>query len=203
MKKGFFVTFEGNEGAGKSTLIQAIAKLCEKKGIPVAVTREPGGERLAEGIRELLLNESMHPRTELLLYEAARAEHVERVIRPNLLKNKLVLCDRYSDSSLAYQAMGRGLKWNWVRTLNNFATDKVRPHLTVFLKIPVEKGLKVATQSNRFEKEGMAFHLKVRKGFEKVIREEKKRFLVIEGHSASPEVMASWVLETILKKRKK
>src|SRR4051794_21042564 len=118
-----FVTFEGTEGAGKSTLIRALARLLEKDGEAVVVTREPGGNPVAEKIREVILSEGMDPWAELFLYEAARAEHLAKVIRPALASGKIVLCDRYADSSLAYQAHARGLPWKAVKSLNRIATQ--------------------------------------------------------------------------------
>lgn len=200
-RKGIFITFEGTEGAGKSTLIAELAMLLESRGHSVVTTREPGGSRVAEKIRAVILGEEMHAWTEAFLYEASRAEHLQKTVLPALAKNAVVLCDRFTDSTLAYQGMARGLNWKTLRALNRIATDGVTPDVTVFMDIDPAKGLKDAKDPNRFEAEGVAFQAKVRKGFLKIIREEPKRFIKIQARSGTPEQMAEAVLKLLQKKK--
>ncbi len=198
--KGILVTFEGTEGAGKSTLLRALSSLLSEQ-IPnrFLLTREPGGSRVSEQIREIILREPMNPWTELFLYEAARAEHLHQVLMPALDAGKLVLCDRFTDSSLAYQGAARGLPWEKVRTLNRLATQNLKPALTVWLDIDPEEGLKRASDRNRFEEEGVLFQKKVRAGFARARREEPARFLVIKAQAGTPEQHAATVLKRISK----
>jgi dTMP kinase len=198
---GTLITFEGTEGAGKSTLISALAHELESLGLSVVVTREPGGTSVAEKIRELILREAMDGWTELFLYEAARAEHLANRILPALTEGKIVLCDRFTDSSLAYQGMARGLDWKTVRDLNRIATRGLVPRATVFVDIDPAQGLRDAKNPNRFEEEGVAFQAKVRKGFLRVIREEPKRFVKVRARSGTPEEMARTLLVTLRKKK--
>lgn len=200
--QGILVTFEGTEGAGKSTLITELGKLLKNGGHPVVITREPGGSKVAEKIRGIILHEDMDPWTEAFLYEAARAEHFRKTIQPALEKKAIVLCDRFTDSTLAYQGMARGLDWKTLRALNKIATSGVTPTLTVFVDIDPALGLKVAKNPNRFEAEGIAFQIKVRKGFLKVIKEEPSRFIKIKARSGTPTEMAEGLLK-ILQKRLK
>lgn len=202
--RGLLVTFEGTEGAGKSTLIRAIATQLEQQGTQVTVTREPGGSAVAEQIRNLILNNEMDPWTELFLYEAARAEHLAQTVLPALRRGDVVLCDRFTDSSLAYQGHARGLPWHDVKTLNQLATQGLKPALTVLLDIDPAEGLKHAQERNRFEEEGVKFQKKVRQGFLKVRKEEPSRWLVIPARSGTPEEMARVVVKEIeLRTRKR
>ncbi len=189
-KKGILITFEGTEGAGKSTLIQALARILEGRGVSVTTTREPGGNPVAEKIRDVILHHPMNPWTELFLYEAARAEHLHQTILPALSKGHIVLCDRFTDSSLAYQSAARGLDWKTVKALNSIATRKLKPALTIFLDIDPAQGLRSALNPNRFEAEGVAFQTQVRKGFLKAIKEEPKRWMKIPARSGTPDQMA-------------
>ncbi|MBL7714615.1 MAG: dTMP kinase [Bdellovibrionales bacterium] len=201
-KKPRFITFEGTEGSGKSTLIQQLAVLLRSHGIPVVVTREPGGSAVAEKIRQIILHEKMDPKTELLLYEASRAEHLAEKIRPALAQGQWVLCDRYTDSTHAYQGTARGIPVKEIDLANRLATDGLKPDLTVFLDIDPAAGLKSAVDPNRFEAEGVAFQKKVRQGFLKLIKKEKKRFLVMKAKKASPEVMAQEIFQWLQKVQK-
>lgn len=196
-KKPLFITFEGTEGSGKSTLIQALAQVIQAQGIPVIVTREPGGSGVAEKIRQVILHEKMDPKTELLLYEASRAEHLAEKIRPALAEGKWVLCDRYTDSTHAYQGTARGIPEKEIDIANRLATDGLKPDLTVFLDIDPAAGLKSAVDPNRFEAEGVAFQTKVRQGFLKRIKKEPKRFLTMKAKSAGPEEMARKIFEKL------
>jgi dTMP kinase len=174
-----FITFEGTEGCGKSTLIRNLSARLQKLGVPHLVTREPGGTRTAEKIRKIILNEEMDPLTELFLYEAARAEHFKTTVAPALKQGHWVLCDRFTDSTLAYQGYARGIPLHMIRTLNRIASQKRSPDLTLFLDLPVEIGLERASDPNRFEREGVEFQKKVRKGFLEIAKKEKARFRVI------------------------
>ncbi len=196
-KKGLLVSFEGTEGSGKSTLIQEVFLMLKKKGYQVIQTREPGGSPLAEKIRKILLHSSMDPKTELFLYEAARTEHLATSIRPALLEGAIVLCDRFTDSTLAYQAHARGLPWKEVKALNQIATSGLDPDLTFFLDIPPEIGLKRAQNPNRFEAEGLRFQKKVRLGYLKARAEHPKRWITLKASHQSPKEMAQSVVTTL------
>jgi dTMP kinase len=208
-RQGLFITFEGTEGAGKSTLISILAtelkRHFESQRIErgITVTREPGGSGVAEKIRSVILNEEMDPWCELFLYEAARAEHLARTVYPALERGDWVLCDRFTDSSLAYQSHARGLPWNEVKTLNRLATQNTKPHLTVLVDIDPAVGLARAREKNRFEAEGVAFQTKVRQGFLKSKKEDPKRWYVLPASNATPEENARKVLKIILSRFEK
>jgi dTMP kinase len=202
--RGILITFEGTEGAGKSTLIQSVSRsLGQLLGSthPVVVTREPGGTPVAERIRGTILDEAMDPWTELFLYEAARAEHLAQTVRPALLKGQVVLCDRFTDSTLAYQSMARGLPWKEVSALNHTATRGIKPDLTVWLDIDPAVGLKRAKVRTRFEAEGVAFQTQVRRGFLKARRLEPKRWLTLQAMSGTPEELAAAVVARLVKSK--
>lgn len=207
-RKPLFITLEGPEGTGKSTLARTLAEALTKRFAALGLkqkivhTREPGGSKVAEQIRALILENPMDPWTELFLYEAARAEHLAQTIRPTLAEGAWVICDRYTDSTLAYQGAARGLDWATVRRLNTIATQGLKPDLTLLLDADPAKSLKFVRDPNRFEAEGLAFHQKVRKGFLKIAREEPRRFLVMKARCASPEVMAEKVVTHLSKKIK-
>ena len=194
-----FITFEGTEGCGKSTLIRNLSTRLQTLGVPHIVTREPGGTRTAEEIRKIILNEEMDPLTELFLYEAARAEHFRTTIAPALKQGKWVLCDRFTDSTLAYQGHARGIALPMIRTLNRIASHRKSPDLTFFLDLPVEIGLARASDPNRFEREGVEFQKKVRKGFLEIAKKEKKRFRVIRVAELGPEQVCEKVVRTLRK----
>ncbi|MCM2321914.1 MAG: dTMP kinase [Oligoflexia bacterium] len=188
------MTFEGTEGAGKSTLIREVAARLQEQGYAVTLTREPGGSPVAERIRAVILEEPMDPWAELFLYEAARAEHLARTVRPALALGHVVLCDRFSDSSLAYQAHARGLPWPKVKALNQAATQGLAPDMTVLLDIDPAVGLRRARDPNRFEDEGVEFQKKVRSGFLKSRREEPRRWFTVRAESGTPAQLAEKVL---------
>lgn len=166
--KGFFVVVEGNDGAGKSTFLSRLEKEFREEGVDALFTREPGGADVAEKIRSLLLDpdHAMGARTEALLYAAARADHVEKTIRPALDAGKLVLCDRYVLSSLAYQGYGRGLEIEEVRALSRFATEGLTPDLTLFFALdPEESVRRKKGELDRMERSGREFFRRVNEGY--------------------------------------
>lgn len=198
MRGGIFITIEGGEGAGKTTLIQALAQKARATGNEVMITREPGGIPIAEAIRAVILekeNTAMDARTEALLYAAARRQHLVEKVIPALQKGLIVLCDRFVDSSLAYQGHARGLGFDEVWEINRFATEGCMPDLTLYLDIDPEVGLARIGQNgerevNRLDLESLAFHRRVREGYQLVEAHFKERFITI-GASASAEFIAS------------
>ena len=176
---GIFITFEGVEGAGKTTQIALLKEVLERDGFSVCLTREPGGDKVAEGVRNLLLSCDMNPRAELLLFLASRAQNVAQVIRPALEAGRVVICDRYIDSSVAYQGVARGLGVEQVRTLNLFATGGLFPDITFLLDLSPEIGLARQQDKNRMEAESLEFHQKVRQGFLEEASNYPNRFCVI------------------------
>lgn len=191
-KMSLFITFEGGEGCGKSVQSRVLYEKLVQQAIPVVLTQEPGGTPLGNEISRLLkwANADIAPMTELLLFNASRAQLVAEVIKPNLEKGKVVILDRYTDSTTAYQGYGRGLDLEIVRKVNNTATQEVKPDLTVLLDVPAEKGLgrKKARKRDRFEKEILAFHQTVRQGYLKLAVNEPKRWLVIDATQSKEKV---------------
>ena len=198
---GFFVTIEGVEGSGKSTLLYGLKEFVESLGLSVVVTREPGGTAFAENVRELILHhdDNIDPWTEVFLLLAARRENVTKVILPALREGKVVISDRYTDSTLAYQGYGRGLPLKKLSMLNKMATSKVFPRLTFIIDVPVERGFRRKSGSlDRIEKEEFEFHERVRKGYLQLAKKAKKRIKVLDG-TKSPEELLEEAKE-ILKK---
>jgi dTMP kinase len=205
-----FITFEGIEGCGKTTQIRLLAERLRQSGLEILVTREPGGCPIADAIRSILLHPDSHalvPRAELLLYAAARAQHVDEVIRPALARGTLVLCDRFIDATVAYQGGGRGLDPSLIASLNSLATDGLLPDLTLLLDMPAAEGLQRARRRNaaapeedRFEREALDFHCRVRNEYLQLARQQT-RFMVIDA-SGPIEVVAERVgtaVEAVLK----
>jgi dTMP kinase len=184
-----FVTFEGPEGSGKSTQIRQLAAALEAQKLSVLVTREPGGTTIGNAIRAVLLDPArteMSPRAETLLFNAARAQIVDQVIRPALAEGTLVLCDRYADSTLAYQGYGHGQPLEPLRQLAAYATAGLMPDLTIYLDIDVQEGLKRkqaggAEEWNRMEEKALAFHQAVRAGYLQLAAAEPQRWLVVDA----------------------
>ncbi|RUM42517.1 MAG: dTMP kinase [Desulfurobacterium sp.] len=181
-----FVTFEGIEGCGKSTQAKLLYEWLKENGHKVLLTREPGGTKAAEEIRELILKhreETFPPFAELCLYTAARAFHVENLIRPSLEKGFIVVCDRFSDSTVAYQGYGRGLSLELINSMNREATKGLEPDITFLLDVPVEVGLlRIKSKvKDRIEEESLRFHQKVREGFLRIAEENPERVVVIDG----------------------
>lgn len=194
---GLFITLEGPEGAGKSTNREYLAECLRSHHIDVVMTREPGGTPLAERIRELLLapsDEAMNADTELLLVFAARAQHLAEVIRPALDSGAVVLCDRFTDATYAYQGGGRGLSIERIATLENFVQGPLRPDLTLVFDLPVEIGLARATargRLDRFEQEGRTFFDAVRSTYLNRAAAAPERYRLIDAAMSLPEVQAS------------
>jgi len=192
---GRFFTFEGLDGCGKTTQIQLLADYLKSQRIPHLVTREPGGTRLGERIRQVLLpraSRGMDPRTEVLLYFAARAQNVAENILPALAAGRVVLCDRFTDASLAYQGYGRGLDLTFIRQLHRVACQGLHPHLTFVLDINPHTCVRRARRRNtaarfdegRFEEEALAFHQRVRRGYRALARQEPRRVKLIPGEDS-------------------
>ena len=195
MKKGFFITFEGPEGSGKSTQMRLLSQVLKKHKVPHLVTREPGGSRLSTHLRRWILNRldyALGPETELFLFLADRAQHVKEVIRPALEKGMIVLCDRYTDSTMAYQGGGRGFDSKFLDEANRAATGGLTPHLTILFDLPVEKGLERAKgrgrKADRMEREKLAFHQRVRQAFLSIAFAEKERVMVIDASGPQDKV---------------
>lgn len=184
---GLFITLEGPEGAGKSTNREYLAERLRERGLDVVLTREPGGTPLAERIRELLLapsDEAMAADTELLLVFAARAQHLAEVIRPALARGAVVLCDRFTDATYAYQGGGRGLSQERIATLETFVQGALRPDLTLVFDLPVEVGLARAAargRLDRFEQEGKAFFEAVRQAYLQRAGREPQRYRLLDA----------------------
>ena len=182
-----FITLEGPEGSGKSTQIRRLAKRLESLGYPVITTREPGGTPIGDQIRQVLVrmeNKELHPRTEILLFLAARAQLVEQLIKPALLNGKIILCDRYGDSTLAYQGYGHGLDLDKLRQMLDFATDHLKPDLTILLDLDVKTGLmrkKAEDEWNRLDAYEVLFHERVRQGYLQLAAEEPERWRVVDA----------------------
>jgi len=185
---GFFITFEGIDFCGKTTQARRLDFYLRRKGYNVLLVREPGGDRIAERIRRILLskkNSEMTALTELLLYEAARSQLTERVILPALKEGKVVVCDRYSDSSLAYQGYGRDLNKKMIKHLNFISTSGLLPDVTILIDVPVETSFKrrkkEKRKKDRLEKERFEFHLRIREGYLTIARQNRKRIKVVDG----------------------
>lgn len=204
MKQGVFITLEGNDGAGKTTVCLGLKKELEARGYPVVYTREPGGSVIAEKIRDVLLNEeaeTMDPRTEALLFAASRRQHLVEVVLPALQENKIVLCDRFVDSSLAYQGYARGLGIQEVWDINQFAIHDCMPQKTLFLKVSMETGQKrmdIRGEKNRLDKEQNDFHRRVREGYDTLITMYPERICVIDAEP-QPEMVLQDALRQVLK----
>ncbi len=188
-----FITFEGSDGSGKSTQIHLLEDYLRKNGQDVQLTREPGGTDIGEGIRQVLLDmehEKMHARTETLLFNAARAQLIEQEIRPALSGGKVVLCDRFADSTVAYQGYGREQNIEELKRLISFATGGLSPDLTLYLDLPPEEGIrrKLADYQNRLDVQGLSFYRRVAAGYREMIAQEPQRWVVINAGRSLEEV---------------
>lgn len=195
MKQGWFISLEGVDGSGKSTQIQTTAAWLKEQGYEVLVTREPGGTATAEKIRNLVLDADvpLQPRTELLLYLAARAQHVAEVIKPALAAGRIVLCDRFVDSTLVYQGIVRGLDLRRIKELNEFASEELMPALTLLLDADpalLEERRRERGVTDRFEQEGLSFQKKLREGFRFLAEKEPERIRKVDALQAPEQVQA-------------
>ncbi|MCK2021050.1 dTMP kinase [Peribacillus frigoritolerans] len=196
MKRGIFITMEGPEGAGKTTITQMLGKALQQEGYQVLLTREPGGVPISEQIREVILNKdstAMDSRTEALLYAAARRQHLVEVVMPELERGGIVLCDRFIDSSLAYQGHARGLDIEEVYNINKFAIGDMMPDATLFFDIDPEEGLRRIQSNgerevNRLDLEALDFHKKVCEGYQFIINRWKERFIIVDAARSIDEV---------------
>lgn len=203
---GFFITIEGPEGAGKTTVMQDVFEQLQTEGYDLISTREPGGIRISERIREIILNNEfteMDGRTEALLYAAARRQHLVEKIEPAMAQGKIVLCDRFVDASLAYQGYARGLGIDEVLSINEFAIGKLMPNLTLYFDVDPEIGLKRIAQNdnrelNRLDVESLSFHQAVRTGYQEVVKRYPNRIHVIDA-SQSQEEVTKYVLNVLKK----
>ena len=191
--KGLFITFEGIEGCGKSTQAQMLKEYLQSKQIPVFLTREPGGPKISEDIREILLsnnNIEMLDRTEVLLYMASRSQHTGQWILPKLNQGMVVISDRYYDSTIAYQGAARKIDRNIIDSLTKYATFGLQPEITFLVDLPAEVGLSRIKQqdADRLEQESLDFHRNVRKGFLEIAKAEKDRYIILDGSKSIDEI---------------
>ncbi len=205
MERGKFITFEGCDGSGKSTQLKKLSDYLTERNIPHIFTREPGGGKISEAIREILLsgkNMEMTDECEALLYAASRVQHLHDRVEPALNEGKLVICDRYVDSSLAYQAYARGLGVEFVSKINEYALKNYRPDVTVFIDLsPADAFARKhgADQNDRLELAGMAFHERVYAGYKKIAENEPDRVAAVDGKKSPDEIFAD-VLKVLKEK---
>ena len=199
MGRGKFITFEGCDGCGKSTQLRLLSKYLTDNGIAHIFTREPGGGKISEAIRDILLNGKnmeMTDECEALLYAASRVQHLSDRVEPALDEGKLVICDRYVDSSFAYQAYARGLGLDFIRKINAFALEKYLPDVTIFIDLTPEAAFKRkhgADENDRLEKAGMEFHKRVYEGYKAVAAAEPNRVMCVDGTQTPQEIFADVV----------
>jgi dTMP kinase len=206
--KGTFITFEGIEGSGKSTQIAMLANYLTARGVRHVLTREPGGTLIGDQVRKILLdpvNRTLDPAAELLLYAASRAQHLREIIIPALADGAIVLCDRFSDATLAYQGYGRGLDTGMINALDRIVTAGLRPDLTLLFDIEAAPGIARARGRNksrgleteaRFENEELAFHERVRQGYLTLVMQEPERIRIVDA-SSSPEAVQAKVRQIV------
>ncbi|MDD5687798.1 MAG: dTMP kinase [Elusimicrobia bacterium] len=204
-KRGFFITFEGSDGCGKSTQSVLVTKKLKELGFDVLHTREPGGTTIAEALRKILLDpkNKIFPLTELLLYEACRAQHTEELIIPALNSGKIVICERYTDATVAYQGFGRNIDKKIIFQLNKIATLDLKPDLTIFFDVDVKKGLSRAASrgKDRLENEDLVFHKKVRDGYMWLVKKFPKRIKVVKANDTI-ENISEKVMDIVMTKVK-
>ena len=192
--KGMFITFEGPDGSGKTTIATAICKILKDRGFEVVHTREPGGIEIAEQIRNIILdpkNTSMDPKTEALLYAASRRQHLVEKVLPSVSQNKIVICERFIDSSLAYQGYGRQLGFDEILNINLFAIDNTYPDLTIYLDVDEQVGLDRLSDrefKDRLDQESIDFHHRVSEGYKEVLRRFKDRITIVDASRSLEEV---------------
>ena len=209
-QRPLFITFEGIEGSGKSYQSRKLYKNIKRKKIPVVLTREPGGTKSAEKIREVILKDYFHPDskekfnkyTDTLLYLAARNEHIENKIKPAISKKKIVICDRFVDSTLAYQVYGKGVNKKLVNSVHKYILGNIKPDLTFILKVKISKALqrlKNRKRKNRYDKFSKNFYIKVQNAFLKLARKNQKRYFVLDN-SKDSNVIEKIILKKFLSK---
>ncbi|MCX5680874.1 MAG: dTMP kinase [Candidatus Omnitrophica bacterium] len=190
--KGIFITFEGSEGCGKSTQVKLLCQFLRRKRKNVLHVREPGGIKISEKIRNILLDEKnneMAKSCEVLLYMAARAQLVEQIILPALNKGKVVVCDRFLDSTIAYQGYGCGIDIRFIEEIGKYVTEKIKPNITFLLDLDTKKGLsRITKPKDRIEQRSADYHRRVRKGYLAIARKEPERVKVIAGHQTREEI---------------
>jgi len=199
--RGIFITLEGVEGCGKTTQARLLAERLKRKGREVVLTREPGGTEIGERIRSILLDSAhrgMAPLAELFLYAAARNQHVREVIQPALARGAAVICDRYADATTAYQGAARGIPHRAIEEIHRIATEGIWPDVTVLLDLPAREGLSramarnssdaAAAREDRFEREGIDFHERVREGYLEIARREPDRVIVVDASRGVEEI---------------
>lgn len=199
MKKGLFITFEGTDGCGKTTQIELLKRYLEEKGYKVVLTREPGAKGLGEKLREILLNYDgdVSSNCESFLFLADRAQHIDMLIKPAIERGKVVLCDRHTDSTVAYQGYGRGLDLNQIKMLNDIATNGVKPDMTFVFDIDIETAQKrVGKTKDRMESAGIEFFKRVRQGYLEIAKSEPERVKVLDA-TQTIETIANQVKEYI------
>lgn len=191
MNKGLFITFEGADGCGKSTQLNLLAEYLKTKGFDIVITREPGAKGLGERIREILLNYDgeVSDRCESFLFLADRAQHIDKIVNPAINSGKIVLCDRHTDSSVAYQGYGRGLDIERINMLNNLAVNGRKPDMTFVFDIDVETSLsRVGNQKDRMESAGVEFFNRVRHGYLEIAKKEPERVKVIDASKSIEQI---------------
>jgi dTMP kinase len=192
-----FISLEGPEGSGKTSQLPLLADFLREQGHDVVITREPGGTPISDQIREVLVsmkNQDLRPRTEILLFLASRAQLVEQLIQPSLASGKIVICDRFSDSTLAYQGYGHGFPLSTLRQMLDFATGGLKPDLTLYLDLDVESGLKRKQNCddwNRLDAYALEFHRRVREGYLALAAEEKARWRIVDASRPQQEVQTA------------
>ncbi len=212
-KKFFFIVFEGIEGCGKSYQSQKLYKNIKKKGLSVVLTREPGGTGSAEKIRELILKdyfnknskEKFHKYTDTLLYLASRNEHIQNKIKNSIIKKEIVICDRFTDSTLSYQVYGKGVNKKFVDQIHEHILGKIKPNLTFLLKVKISKAvqrLKKRKKKNRYDKFPKNFYIKAQKSFIKIAKKDKKSHIILDS-SQDNSGLEKQIFEIVLKKIKK
>lgn len=191
MEKGLFITFEGVDGCGKTTQINLLSEYLQKQGYEVLLTREPGGKGLGEKLREILLNYDgeVSDRCESFLFLADRAQHIDTIVNPAVQQGKIVLCDRHTDSTVAYQGYGRGLDIETINNLNSIATNGRKPDLTFIFDIDTETSMKrIGKNQDRMESAGIEFQTKVRNGYLEIAKQEPERVKVIDATKSIEEI---------------
>ncbi len=203
---GLFITLEGPDGCGKTCQIPGMAEYLRSQALDVITTREPGGTPISEQIRDVIMsmrNKAMHPRTEILLFQSARAQHVEEVIRPALKAGKVVICDRFTDLTMAYQGYGHQTDLVFLRQLLDFTTGSLKPDLTLLLDVDVETGLKRRQAGggewNRLDDYDLAFHQRVRAGYHQLAAQEPGRWVTVDARQSKEDIQTA--IRAILKQR--